>query len=304
MENLTGSFKELGLILFTVPTYAFLIFLEMFISNRQKLEKPMYSWRDSFTNLYLTLSQMAVDVVTRWVPTYLAFDLCFRYHFITWSSPFWYWFWLLVLQDFFFYWIHRTEHVSRFFWAVHVTHHSSQYFNLSVGFRSSVLEPLYRFAFYLPLPFMGFEAKDIMLSFSITQIYGLLVHTQYIRRIPIYEWVFVTPSHHRVHHALNVRYLDRNMGMWLIIWDRIFGTFQEELSEEKPVYGLVSHETKNLKGPVNVVFHEFKDIWTDFFVIHKNLPLRLRLNYVFAPPGWSHDGSRKTSEQLREEAGL
>ncbi len=303
MESLASSFKELGLVLVTVPVYAILILLELFFSNRQHSDKPMYSFRDSVTNLYLTLSQMAVDVATRLIPTYLAFDLCYKYHFFQMKNPIFYWFWLLVLQDFFFYWIHRTEHSSRFFWAVHATHHSSEYFNLSVGFRSSVLEPLYRFVFYLPLPFLGFEAKDIMLSFSITQIYGLLVHTQYFKRIPIFELIFVTPAHHRVHHASNIQYLDRNMGMFLIIWDKMFGTFQDELPDVKISYGLVGQEDKNLKGPVRVIFHEFIDIWKDFFVNKKELPLSIRLKYVFAPPGWSHDGSTKTSDELREEIG-
>jgi sterol desaturase/sphingolipid hydroxylase (fatty acid hydroxylase superfamily) len=302
MDNLASSFKELGLVLVTVPVYTILILLELYFSNQQHREKPMYSFRDSVTNLYLTLSQMAIDVATRWVPTYLAFDLCYKYHFFKIENPIWYWFFLLVLQDFFFYWIHRTEHSSRFFWAVHATHHSSEYFNLSVGFRSSVLEPIYRFIFYLPLPFLGFDAKDIMLSFSITQIYGLLVHTQYIKRIPIFEWIFVTPAHHRVHHGSNVQYLDRNMGMFLIIWDKMFGTYQAELDEIKINYGLVD-KSKNLKGPVRVIFHEYIDIWKEFFDTHKTLPLSIRLKYVFAPPGWSHDGRTKTSKQLREEIG-
>ena len=296
--NLANGFKELGLVLVTVPIYAILILLELFLSNRQHRETPMYSWKDSITNLYLTLSQMAIDVATRWIPTYLAFNFCYQFHFFQWENPLWYWFWLIVLQDFFFYWIHRTEHSSRFFWAVHATHHSSEYFNLSVGFRSSVLEPIYRFVFYLPLPFLGFEAKDIMLSFSITQIYGLLVHTQFIRRIPIYEWIFVTPSHHRVHHASNVLYLDRNMGMFLIIWDKMFGTFQEEKEDIKINYGLVVK--KDLNGPVKVIFHEFKDIWNDFFKKHRHQPLSIRLKYVFAPPGWSHDGSTQTSDEMRQ----
>ncbi len=298
MENLTGSFKELGLVLITVPTYAILILLELFLSHSQHAKEPLYSFKDSVTNLYLTLSQMVVDVATRWIPTYLVFNFCFQYRFFQWEKPVMYWFWLIILQDFFFYWIHRVEHSSRFFWAVHATHHSSEYFNLSVGFRSSVLEPIYRFIFYLPLPFLGFEAKDIMLSFSITQIYGLLVHTQFIRRIPIYEWIFVTPSHHRVHHASNILYLDRNMGMFLIIWDRLFGTFQEEKDDIKIQYGLVAK--KDLNGPLKVIFHEFKDIGHDFFIKYKNLPLSIRLKYVFAPPGWSHDGSTQTSNELRE----
>lgn len=300
--SITDSFKELGLVLVTVPTYATLIFIEMYLSNRQKREPPMYSWRDSFTNLYLTISQMAVDALTRRVPTYLAFNYLYQYRFFQIDNKIWYWFWIIVLQDFCFYWIHRAEHTIRFFWAVHVTHHSSEYFNLSVGFRSSVLEPIYRFIFYLPLPLMGFDAMDIMLSFSITQIYGLLVHTQYIKRIPVWEWIFVTPAHHRVHHASNVRYLDRNMGMCFIIWDKMFGTYQAELPEEPVKYGLVSK--KDLSGPIKVIFHEFIDIWQDFFVKYRNLPLSIRLKYVFAPPGWSHDGSTKTADELREAAGL
>jgi hypothetical protein len=150
---------------------------------------------------------------------------------------------------------------------------------------------------------MGFDAKDIMLSFSITQIYGLLVHTQYIKTIPIFELIFVTPAHHRVHHASNVQYLDRNMGMFLIIWDKMFGTYQAEMPDIKINYGLVGKEEKNLKGPVRVIFHEYIDIWKDFFVNKKTLPLPIRLKYVFAPPGWSHDGSTKTSKEMRAEIG-
>ena len=141
-----------------------------------------------------------------------------------------------------------------------------------------------------------------MLSFSITQIYGLLVHTQYIKRIPVWEWIFVTPAHHRVHHGSNVRYLDRNMGMCFIIWDKMFGTYQAELPEEPVQYGLVTK--KDLKGPIKVIFHEFIDIGDDFFVKHRNLPLSIRLKYVFAPPGWSHDGSTQTADELREAAGI
>ncbi len=303
MGSITDSFKEFGLLLVTVPLYTSLILIELFISNYQHKAKSLYSLTDTFTNLYLTLMQMLIDFATRIVPTYLVFDFCFQYHLIApIQNAFWYWFWLIVLQDFCFYWIHRTEHTVRFFWAVHVTHHSSPYFNLSVGFRSSVLEPIYRFIFYLPLPFLGFEAKDIMLSFAITQIYGLLVHTQYIKKIPIYEWIFVTPAHHRVHHASNIRYLDKNMGMFLIIWDRMFGTFAAEIADEPIKYGLLS--PKNNQGAVKVIFHEFVDIWNDFFHKHKQLPLSIRLKYVFAPPGWSHDGTTKTSSELRKELGL
>ncbi len=299
MDRFIQSFKELNLILISVPTYVLFMLVEIYLSKRVERVVPLYTWRDSLTNLYLTLAQMTIDVITRWVPTYFAFNYLYRFHVIQWSNHVWYWFWLVILQDFLFYWIHRTEHSSRFFWAVHVTHHSSTYFNLSTGIRSSVLEPLYRFVFYLPLPLLGFEAKDIMLCFSITQIYGILVHTEFTKRIPIYEWLFVTPSHHRVHHASNIIYLDKNMGMLLIIWDKLFGTYQPELATEPARYGLFTQ--KDNRGPIRIIFHEFIDIWNDFFRTHKHLSLSIRLKYVFAAPGWSHDGSTKTSKILQRE---
>ena len=133
--------------------------------------------------------------------------------------------------------------------------------------------------------------------YSLTQTYGILVHTQYIKKMPRwFEWIFVSPSHHRVHHASNIRYLDKNMGMCLIIWDRIFGTFQQELIDEPVKYGL----TKPLKtaNPFEVIFHEWKNI---IFDLKKPLPFITRLRYIFMPPGWSHDGSSKTANQLRKE---
>lgn len=301
ISDFSKNFQELGLILWTTPTYAILILVELYIANSEG-RRNYYNLKDSLTNLYLTLSQMAVDAVTRYIPTYFALNWVFQHRILTWETTgFWYWFWIIVLQDFCFYWIHRLEHSSRFFWAVHVTHHSSEHFNLSVGFRSSVLEPLYRFVFYLPMPLLGFSPMDIFVSFSITQIYGLLVHTQFISRIPIYEWIFVTPAHHRVHHGANIRYLDKNMGMFLIIWDKMFGTYQAELPEEPVVYGL--HKPADNKGAVKVIFHEFISIWGDFFGKNKDLPLGIRLKYVFKAPGWSHDGSTKTAEQYRKELG-
>ncbi len=128
-----------------------------------------------------------------------------------------------------------------------------------------------------------------------TQIYGILVHTNYIGKLwqPI-EYFFVTPSHHRVHHASNVAYLDKNMGMVLIIWDRIFGTYQEEIDGLPIAYGLTTPiENRNI---FNMIFHEWKKIGSD---LQRPVSWRTKLKYVFAPPGWSHDGSTHTSNELR-----
>ena len=133
-----------------------------------------------------------------------------------------------------------------------------------------------------------------MFIYSATQIYGILIHTQYINKLGPLEWILSTPSHHRVHHGSNIPYLDRNMGMVFIFWDKLFGTFTEE---KEPVrYGL----TENIKShhPGNVVLHEWNAIIKD---VKKAKSLKDKFMYVFGPPGWSHDGSKKTSVQLRKE---
>jgi sterol desaturase/sphingolipid hydroxylase (fatty acid hydroxylase superfamily) len=205
---------------------------------------------------------------------------------------------LFIAEDFVFYIEHRVDHYCRFFWAVHVTHHSSGEFNLTTGFRSSVLQPLYRFVYFIPLAWLGFNPVDIVFMYSITQIYGILVHTQSIKTMPAwFELLFVSPSHHRVHHASNIIYLDKNMGMCLIIWDKLFGTFQKELPEEPVVYGLTK-PLDNPHHPVKVVFHEWESIGKD---LKKKTSVSNKLKYLFMPPGWSHDGSTKTAKELRKE---
>lgn len=207
-----------------------------------------------------------------------------------------YWVALFLAEDFMYYWLHRIDHFCRLFWAVHVTHHSSEEFNLTVGFRSSVLQPLYRFIYFIPLSFVGFKAIDIMFIYSATQIFGILVHTQTVGKLGWLEYFLVTPSHHRVHHASNVCYLDRNMGMVLIIWDKLFGTFQKELEHEPVKYGLTQNLQSN--NPGKIVFHEWQDIICD---LKKKTSFKNKIMYLLGPPGWSHDGNRKTSAQLRKD---
>jgi len=209
-----------------------------------------------------------------------------------------------LAEDLAYYWMHRLDHEIRFFWAVHVTHHSSQEFNFTTGFRSSVLEPLYRFIYFIPLVWLGFQPLDILFMYALTQMWGTFVHTQLINKLGWLEYILVTPAHHRVHHASNTKYLDKNLGMFLIIWDKMFGTFQKELSAEEyePIrYGL----TKNLEHPnaKTIIFHEWIQIRED--ISRKDLTLKERLNYVFGKPGYSHDGSRKTSKEMQaEEKGM
>jgi sterol desaturase/sphingolipid hydroxylase (fatty acid hydroxylase superfamily) len=225
----------------------------------------------------------------------------YNHHFVKIDNPWLYWFLLFILEDFAFYVEHRIDHYCRIFWAVHVTHHSSEEFNLTTGFRSSVLQPVYRFIYFIPIALLGFDPLDIVFMYSITQTYGILVHTQYIDKMPRwFETIFVSPSHHRVHHASNTIYLDKNMGMCLIIWDKLFGTFQEEVKEEPVKYGLTK-PVDNHNHPMKIIFHEWQNISKD---VRKKLPLSIRLKYLFMPPGWSHDRSSKTAKEMREELKL
>jgi len=289
---------EQAMVIISVPVYAVTILTEIIASTY--LKRELYTTKDTLNNFLMTGMNILLDTAMRG-----AFLL-----FMSWSFPnrlfnwgehgIMYWTAAIILTDLVYWFVHWMSHMVRFFWAVHTVHHSSEKYNITVGFRSSVFEPLYRFLFFVPLGFLGFEAADIVLAFAIQQLYGSIIHTELIRRIPVWDWLFVSPSHHAVHHASNPRYLDKNMGMILILWDKLFGTFEpEDEKYDKIKYGLTTN--LNTYNPGKVLFKEWKQMWQDV----KMAPgLGNKFMYVFGPPGWSHDGSRKTSRQLRLEENL
>jgi len=303
-----GTLREQILILVSTPLYLIFIGAEIVLSNYKHghrsgkgsggLRHNVYTWKDTLTNIYLMLLNGSIDLLFR-VAYLFVLDACYRHHWISITNVFSYWLLLVLGEDFLYYWLHRWDHEVRFFWAMHVTHHSSEQMNFTVGFRSSVFQPLYRFVYFIPLAVLGFRPLDIVFIYSVTQIWGIFVHTELIRKMGWLEYILVTPSHHRVHHASNPLYLDKNMGMFLIIWDQLFGTFQPELPEEEyqlPKYGL----TKPLEKPnaYSIVFHEWENIGKD--LAREDIGWKEKWQYLFGPPGWSHDGSRLTSEQMRQ----
>ena len=291
--------REEWFLLISIPFYAILIGAEILFSNWKN--KKFYSIKDTLQNIYFTLINAGLDVLLRGLFYVSVLNWAFHHQIFKVENGLVYWFGLFILEDLAFYAEHRIDHYCRIFWAVHVTHHSSEEFNLTTGFRSSVLQPVYRFIYFIPLAFLGFRPLDIVFMYSITQTYGILVHTKYIHKMPRwFETIFVSPSHHRVHHASNIIYLDKNMGMCLIIWDKLFGSFQEEISVEPVKYGLTK-TVNDLNNPLKLIFHEWMDIRSD---LTKKLPLNTRLKYLFKPPGWSHDGSSKTARQLRKQLQL
>ena len=206
------------------------------------------------------------------------------------------WVLLFFSEDFVYYWWHRASHEVRFLWAAHENHHSSEYFNYSTALRQSYTTPFTVPVFYWVLPLAGFHPLMMLTQVSISLIYQFWIHTELIDRLPPwFEAVFNTPSHHRVHHGANVEYLDRNHGGILIVWDRLFGTFEPERA--RVVYGL----TKNIEtfSLIRIAFHE----WVAMIgaALRPSTPLRTRIAYFFEPPGWSPDGSTRTAAQLRAE---
>jgi len=276
----------------TAILYIFFIVLESYLSRRDELH--LYDLKDSGISLWLGLGGLLMDLTMKGVTFGILNKISVEFALVHIESKVYYWIGIFVAQDFCFYWLHRTEHYCRFFWAVHVNHHSSEKFNFTVALRSSALQPLYRWIFFIPCALLGFNGIDIMFIYAVNQTYAFFVHTETVGKLGILEKFLVTPSHHRVHHASNVQYLDKNMGQVLILWDKLFGTFAEET--DKPVYGL----TKNVHSYhlAKVIFHEWNHIFKD---IMKPVSLSHKLRYLFAPPGWSHDGSSKTSAQLRKE---
>ncbi|HYF30694.1 MAG TPA: sterol desaturase family protein [Chitinophagaceae bacterium] len=290
------TLKENLAVLKSTPFFALVIAAEIFLSNFHY--RKVYNWKETATNFFLSLLNGGLDLLVRSV--YLVVLVyAWNYHLVIIESPWIYWTVLILGIDLLMYWLHRMEHFCRLFWAAHVTHHSAEHMNCTVEFRTSVFQPLYRFVFFIPLAWLGFAPIDIFFVYSLMQTWGLFVHTELVKKLGWLEYVMVTPSHHRVHHASNVKYLDKNMGFLLIIWDKLFGTFQEELpaTAYEPIrYGL----TKPLenKNPANIIFHEWVGIWKD--MRRNDIRWNTKMKYLFKPPGWSHDGSRQTSNEMRQ----
>ena len=243
-----GTPREQLLILISTPIYLVVIGLELLLSHLRK--QKSYTLKDTFQNIYLMLLNAGIDLLFRIIYIGIILSFVFDHRFAgPISIPWIYWGVLLIYEDFMYYWLHRVDHHCRLFWATHVTHHSSPQFNLTVGFRSSVMEPLYRFIYFIPIAFCGFRPIDIAFIYAVTQIWGILVHTERINKLGWLEYFLVTPSHHRVHHGSNPKYLDKNLGMFLIVWDRLFGTFQPELSSNSYQPIRWSHHTPGKRKP-------------------------------------------------------
>ncbi|MDT3318905.1 sterol desaturase family protein [Shewanella sp. SP1S2-4] len=189
---------------------------------------------------------------------------------------------LMVAQDFCYYWFHRASHRVRWMWAAHVVHHSSENMNFSTAFRQSLMYPLAgMWVFWLPLVVIGFDPNWVVFVVLLNLGLQFFVHTQAIKSLGPLEWVFNTPSHHRVHHGRNPQYIDKNYAGVLIIWDKLFGTFEPEV--ETVIYGIT--KPVNSFNPLKVTFSEWRDMFAEVTAI--GLSVKQRLRILFAPPSSS-----------------
>lgn len=281
---------------YAIPGFVLLVLAEMLWAWKWRPEA--YEPRDTLTSLAFGLGSTVAGLLLGGFAL-LVFLAAYEYRLFEISPEWWavWWAWPLcfVLDDLAYYWIHRAGHRVRWFWASHVNHHSSQHYNLSTALRQTWTGAFtLGFAFKLPLVLLGFHPVMIAIVGGFNLIYQFWIHTEAIGRMPRwFEAVMNTPSHHRVHHATNPRYLDRNYAGVFIVWDKLFGTFEPERDDETIRYGIVRQ-----LGSFNLlhsVFHEWigmlQDIW--------RAPWRHKLSYLLREPGWTHDGSRETSDMIR-----
>jgi len=270
-----------AILYYAIPFFVLLLIVEA-VSYRhlgEDMDLIGYELRDTRTSMTMGLGSVAINVGWKIVvlATYVGLYELTRLR----LSPHDWWTWVLLFfaDDFSYYWFHRVSHESRFFWASHVVHHSSEHYNLSTALRQTWV-PMTYFPFWLWLPLVGFAPWMVLLAQSWSLIYQFWIHTERIGRMPrVYEAIFNTPSHHRVHHGSNDVYLDKNYGGILIIWDRLFGTFAPE--SERVRYGL----TTNIRtfDPIRVAFHEYADLMHD---VRRTRGWRTRAALVLKGPGW------------------
>jgi len=279
------------------PLYIVLLLGEYVLVNHGVI-KGHFRREDTHTSLIMGIGSIVVPMLLATLGIGLVL-WAYEVRVMTIGFEWWAFILCFIVDDLRFYWSHRIQHRSRWFWAAHVVHHSSEYYNLSTALRQPWTGPITGLVLLaVPLAWIGFHPALIAFCASLNLFYQFFLHTESVGRLhPWIEAVFNTPSHHRVHHARNPRYLDANYAGTLIVWDKLFGTFVPELDRDKPVFGLVRNmETFN---PFAVALGEYWGIARDAVGPRRSLVDRVR--YMFAPPGWCHDDSRKDSRMIKAD---
>ncbi len=265
-----------NIIVWAAPVMFFFVLIEYGVAYFQG--KPYYNRKETFASIMVGLGNVVIGVLLK---TALFYVFVLVYNLVPWRMSFNWWTFIpcYIIFDFFSYWTHNISHRMRFFWATHVVHHSGTHYNLTISFRLSWVQYI-KIIFLLPVAFMGFHPIIIFITNQIAVLFQFWVHTEYIRKLhPVIEYIFATPSNHRVHHGSQPKYINKNYGATFIIWDRMFGTFQAE--EEQVVYG-ITHNIAKPGDPVHINFHEYGDIVKD---VKRARGWRKKLFCIFGDPG-------------------
>jgi len=279
------------------PLFVVCVALEWAFVHR-KVWNGRYEVRDAFSSMTMGVGNLATDLLFGFISLGILL-LAWRFRLFDLGHSLPVIILALIAQDFVYYWKHRIAHRVRWFWSAHVVHHSSEHYNLTTALRQPWNNHFTgHILLSIPLVLLGFHPLLIAFVASLNLLYQFWIHTEAIDKMPNwFEAVLNTPSHHRVHHGTNPQYLDMNYAGILIVWDKLFGTFVPEQEDVVIAYGVVKPiETFN---PAKIAFSEWGNVFKDAAV--KDLSLRQRLGYIFGPPGYSHDGSRQTSEDIKRE---
>ena len=259
------------------PIVLAMILVEVFVSNWDN--KTLYKMSDTLCTTGLLIGNILMVYAFKGLTLGLHFYLYqFRIFDVNQVMPIWLlWITTFILIDLVFYIYHRMSHRVRFLWAIHMSHHSSEEMNFAVSFRQAWLGPVSKIPFFISLPLIGLDPTMIAVAGVISTLWGIVGHTQIIQRLGPLEWIFNTPSHHRVHHGSNKQYIDKNYGNLFIIWDRLFGTFEPE--KEVVTFGLVNNV--NTYNPIKITFMGWSSMFKD---IRNSQSFKEGLYLFFGPP--------------------
>ncbi len=270
----------MNLILLAIPFFFIGMGIEYWYSRKKDLE--LYSLNDTLTNLLVGIGQQISNLFQKILLIGLFIFIYENYRFFTLPTSWWTILLSVIMYDFLFYWAHRWAHEVNLFWGAHVVHHQSEEYNLSVALRQSWFHNMFAFFIFLPIPLIGFSPVAFGIGAGIQTLYQFWIHTRAVGKLhPWLEYIMNTPSHHRVHHAINPKYIDKNHGGVFIIWDRIFGTYAEEEESIEITYGI----TTQLKSwnPLWANLHYYSDL---FKSAKRFTNVGDKLRIIFARPGW------------------
>lgn len=268
---------NLNPIVLSIPIFFILIGIEILIER--VTHRKLYRLPDAIANLSCGITSQLSGLFLRIFAVGIYQLLYEHFAFFTLERTWLYWLLLFLLVDLAYYWAHRMSHEINLFWGGHVVHHQSEEYNLSVALRQSSFQVVWTFAFSLPIAFLGFKTVDFVLISAFNTLYQFWIHTETINKLGWFEYVFNTPSHHRVHHGRDPKYIDKNHAGTLIIWDKLFGTFHEE--EERPTYGIT--RPINSWNAVWANFSHYAEMGKDLKRIPKWSD---KFRYLFKKPGW------------------